>query len=104
MSGNLLDRMSDFFDQDDTAAAFLSEDGDGGFVGAVYRMARELDGARAELSTIRAEARREALEEAARKYEKALEDEEIQKEIDNANHMMVQENSSFYKLMLKTNY
>lgn len=32
-----------FFDQDETAGAFLREDGDGGFAGAAYRMAREID-------------------------------------------------------------
>lgn len=32
-----------FFDQDETAGAFLREDGDGGFPGALYRMAREID-------------------------------------------------------------
>lgn len=32
-----------FFDHDDTAAAFMAEDGDGGLRGAVYRMAREID-------------------------------------------------------------
>lgn len=32
-----------FFDQDETAGAFLREDGDGGFAGAMYRMSREID-------------------------------------------------------------
>lgn len=36
-----------FFDQDKTAGAFLREDGEGGFAGAVYRMAREIDRLRA---------------------------------------------------------
>lgn len=36
-------RMVMFFDQDNTAGSFLSEDGEGGFVGAVSRMAREID-------------------------------------------------------------
>jgi hypothetical protein len=31
------------FDRDKTAGEFLREDGEGGFVGAVYRMAREID-------------------------------------------------------------
>lgn len=40
-------RMVMFFDQDNTAGSFLSEDGEGGFVGAVSRMAREIDRLRA---------------------------------------------------------
>lgn len=36
-------RIVDFFDRDETAGSFLSEDGEGGFTGAVYRMAREID-------------------------------------------------------------
>ena len=36
-------RLVTLFDQDATAASFLSEDGDGGFVGGVYRMAREIE-------------------------------------------------------------
>jgi hypothetical protein len=40
-------RIVEFFDKDETAGSFLSEDGDGGFVGAVYRMAREIDRLRA---------------------------------------------------------
>lgn len=43
-------RLITLFDQDATAASFLSEDGEGGFVGGVYRMAREIDRLRA-LST-----------------------------------------------------
>lgn len=35
------------FDRDATAGSFLREDGDGGFAGAVYRMAREIDRLRA---------------------------------------------------------
>lgn len=35
------------FDQDPTAGQFLSEDGEGGFTGAVFRMAREIDALRA---------------------------------------------------------
>ena len=34
------------FDSDKTASEFLREDGDGGFAGAVYRMAREIDALR----------------------------------------------------------
>lgn len=36
-------RLITLFDQDATAGSFLSEDGEGGFVGGVYRMAREID-------------------------------------------------------------
>ena len=36
-------RIVEFFDKDETAGSFLPEDGDGGFVGAIYRMAREID-------------------------------------------------------------
>jgi hypothetical protein len=43
------------FDSDDTAGSFLREDGEGGFVGAVERMAREIDGLRAELERFRFE-------------------------------------------------
>jgi len=39
-------RIVEFFDKDDTAGSFLREDGDGGFVGAIYRMAREIDALR----------------------------------------------------------
>lgn len=36
-----------FFDQDATAGSFLREDGEGGFTGAAFRMAREIDRLRA---------------------------------------------------------
>ena len=36
-------RLITFFDQDTTAGSFISEDGEGGFVGGVYRMAREIE-------------------------------------------------------------
>lgn len=39
----ILMRIVSIFDRDETAGAFLSEDGDGGFGGAIYRMAREID-------------------------------------------------------------
>lgn len=35
------------FDRDATAGSFLREDGEGGFTGAVYRMAREIERLRA---------------------------------------------------------
>lgn len=35
-------RIVEAFDEDDTAAAFLSDDGEGGFASGVYRMAREI--------------------------------------------------------------
>jgi len=37
------------FDQDPTAARFLNENGEGGFSGAVFRMAREIDRLNAEI-------------------------------------------------------
>ena len=40
-------RIVSFFDEDETAGSFLREDGDGGFVGAIYSMAREIDRLRA---------------------------------------------------------
>lgn len=39
-------RIVTIFDQDPTAGSFLSEDGEGGFAGAVHRMAREIDALR----------------------------------------------------------
>lgn len=42
-----------FFDRDETAHAFLPEDGEGGFAGAVYSMAREIDRLRAERDELR---------------------------------------------------
>lgn len=39
-------RLVIIFDQDPTAGSFLSEDGEGGFAGAVHRMAREIDALR----------------------------------------------------------
>jgi len=36
-------RIVELFDKDETAGAFLREDGDGGFAAGVYRMAREID-------------------------------------------------------------
>lgn len=33
----------EIFDKDKTASQFLREDGEGGFSGGVYRMAREID-------------------------------------------------------------
>lgn len=36
-------RLIELFDLDETAARFVADDGDGGFVGAVYRMARHID-------------------------------------------------------------
>ncbi len=39
------------FDRDETAGSFLREDGEGGFTGAVYRMAREIDRLRDALKT-----------------------------------------------------
>lgn len=40
-------RLITLFDQDATAGSFLSEDGEGGFVAGVYRMAREIERLRA---------------------------------------------------------
>lgn len=40
-------RIVDFFDRDETAGSFLREDGEGGFVGGIYRMAREIESLRA---------------------------------------------------------
>jgi hypothetical protein len=40
-------RIVTIFDQDPTAGAFLSEDGEGGFAAGVHRMAREIDTLRA---------------------------------------------------------
>ena len=43
MTDLLLRRLAAFFDKNDTAGAFLSEDGDGGYVAAVARMAGEIE-------------------------------------------------------------
>ena len=43
MTDLLLQRLAAFFDENDTAASFLSEDGDGGYVAAVARMTREIE-------------------------------------------------------------
>lgn len=40
MTQFLLDRLVQFFDEDETAGAFLTEDGDGGYVGAISRIAQ----------------------------------------------------------------
>lgn len=40
-------RIVEFFDRDKTAGAFLREDGEGGFLGGISRMAREIDRLRA---------------------------------------------------------
>lgn len=40
-------RIVEFFDKDETAGPFLRQDGEGGFAGAIYRMAREIDALRA---------------------------------------------------------
>ncbi len=61
-----------FFDEDQTAGSFLREDGDGGFTGAIHRMAREIDRLRTALSEAEQrakDARRVALEDAARYHE-----------------------------------
>jgi hypothetical protein len=50
----------EFFDKDETAASFLKEDGEGGFLSGIYRMAREIETLRNNLSP-----RAQALEEAA---------------------------------------
>ena len=42
MTDLLLQRLAAFFDENETAGQFLSEDGDGGYVAAVARMAREI--------------------------------------------------------------
>ncbi len=39
-------RIVTLFDEDTTAGSFLREDGEGGFTGAIYRMAREIDALR----------------------------------------------------------
>ncbi len=39
MTDLLLQRLARFFDENETAGSFLSEDGDGGYVAAVARMA-----------------------------------------------------------------
>lgn len=36
-------RVVEMFDQDDTAYRFMRDDGDGGFAGAVWQMARKID-------------------------------------------------------------
>ena len=41
-------RLMTLFDNDAVAGSFLNEDGDGGFVGAVYRMAREIERVRSQ--------------------------------------------------------
>ncbi len=46
---DFLRRMAMFFDRDATAGPFCAEDGDGGFVAAAERMAREIDRLRATL-------------------------------------------------------
>lgn len=43
MSDTIINKIIEAFDKDDTAAKFLSDDGDGGFAGGVYRMARRID-------------------------------------------------------------
>ena len=43
MSDLLLQRLAQFFIENETANSFLSEDGDGGYVAAVDRMAREIE-------------------------------------------------------------
>ena len=43
MTDLLLQRLAAFFDENEIAASFLSEDGDSGYVGAVARMAREIE-------------------------------------------------------------
>ncbi len=43
MTDLLLRRLATFFDENDTAGAFLSEDGDGGYLAAVKRMTREIE-------------------------------------------------------------
>ena len=50
MTDLLLRRIAAFFDENDTAGAFLAEDGDGGYVAAVARMTRELERLRAAVS------------------------------------------------------
>lgn len=40
---SIVSRIVNLFDEDVTAGAFLSEDGDGGYAGAVHRMAREIE-------------------------------------------------------------
>ena len=47
MTDLLLRRMAWFFDANDTAASFLSEDGDGGYVKAVIGMTCEIERLRA---------------------------------------------------------
>lgn len=48
-------RIVDFFDRDETAGSFLREDGEGGFVGGIYRMAREIESLRASSAAKNAE-------------------------------------------------
>lgn len=43
MTDLLLQRLAQFFDENETAASFLSEDGDGGYVAAVARMTHEIE-------------------------------------------------------------
>ena len=44
---SFLIRVVNKFDSDPTCAEFMSEDGDGGFIGAIHRMAREIERLRA---------------------------------------------------------
>ncbi|WP_332116108.1 hypothetical protein [Azorhizobium caulinodans] len=47
---DFITRLAMFFDCNETAGSFCAEDGDGGFVAAVSRMADEIDRLRAPLS------------------------------------------------------
>lgn len=58
-------RIVDFFDKDDTSGSFLNEDGEGGFLGAIDRMAREIDRLRTNSVDVAA-VRRQALEDACK--------------------------------------
>lgn len=56
----ILMRIVSIFDRDETAGEFLSQDGDGGFGGAIYRMAREIDRLRSLTAAEQAEPAKDA--------------------------------------------
>ena len=55
MTDLLLQRLARFFDENDTAASFLSEDGDGGYVAAVTRMTQEIEQRREAVAVVTAQ-------------------------------------------------
>lgn len=71
----IVGRIIEAFDRDATAGSFLREDGDGGFAGGIYRMAREIDRLCAEARSAYARCREDAAKVAERWLESSWQDE-----------------------------